>query len=247
MRKSAVIVQARMGSTRLPGKILEKVTGQMTMLELIIERLKSCKVPDEIIVATTDRSQDDVVVRLASKTGVKSFRGSEEDVLDRFYNCAAHFKIDVIIRITSDCPLLDPALVDKMLKRFLASKSGIDYMSNTQRRTYPRGLDVEIITFEVLEKLSRLANEGRQREHVTAYIHQHPELFKLDSVEQKKDLSHLRWTVDEKKDLEFVKEIYKRLYKKNRVFLQGDILKALKEEPYLSEINKDVEQKAINL
>lgn len=240
-KKIVAIVQARIGSTRLPEKVLKNIAGK-PMLAHVIERLKKSKLIHEIVIATA-KDKNMSIPELAQKCGVRFFLGSEEDVLDRYYKAAVKFKADIIVRITSDCPLIDPLVVDQVIKRYRGSKGKIDYMSNTLKQSYPRGLDTEVFSFKVLEKTWKEAGKPYQREHVTPYIHEHPEIFHVANVENNVDLSSMRWTVDEEEDLKFIREIYKKLYKRGKIFLMNDVLSLLKREPSLMEINKSIKQK----
>ncbi len=233
----AAIVQARMGSTRLRGKVLKDIVGN-PLLWHIWNRLCRAKTLDNIIVATTDKLQDDPIVSLCKKAGVHFFRGSEDDVLDRYYTTARYFDADIIVRITADCPLIDPEVVDKVVGVFL--KGGRDYCSNIKKRTYPDGLDTEVFSFRALEKAWREAKLMSEREHVTPYIHKHSELFRLGDVTQDRDLSHLRWVVDEPRDLEFVRKVYEHLYRPGEIFLMEDVVRLLEKNPELVEINKGI-------
>jgi len=237
-----VIIQARMNSARLPGKVLMDIAGK-PMLWHVVERLKNAKKIDEIILAIPDTKNNDELEAFAKNHNIKYFRGSEEDVLSRYYKAAKNFTCNVIVRITSDCPLVDAALVDAFVKKHLASDA--DYTSNIIQRTYPKGIDVEVLNFEILEKSFKEATIQKHREHVTLYVREHPEKFKRVSVKQEKNFSRLRWTVDEQEDLEFVREIYKRLYKKGSIFFMEDIMKVLEKEPKLLEINKNIKRKKI--
>ena len=237
------IVQARMGSTRLPGKVMKEIMGK-SMLVHIIERLKKSRLIDKIVIATT-KNKDNLILKLAQEYKVKTFIGSEEDVLDRYYQAAKKYKANIVVRITSDCPLIDSDVIDKVTRYYLENKSRLDYVTNTLSRSYPRGLDVEVFSFNALEKAWREAKKPYQREHVTPYIYEHPEIFHLANIRNNEDLSYMRWTVDEEKDLKFVREVYKRLYKEGEVFLMQDILNLLKKEPQLMDINKEVKQKKL--
>lgn len=241
--KIAVIIQARTTSTRLPNKVLMELTPGKSMLWHLIERLKLAKKIDEIILAIPDTKENDVLEKFAKENNLKYFRGSEKDVLLRYYETAKAFKVDIIARITSDCPLIDPETVDKVVAEHLRSKA--DYTANVLKRTFPKGLDVEVLSFEALEKSFKETKERSDREHVTLYIREHPEKFKRVNLENEKNLSHLRWTVDEKEDLEFVREVYKRLYKGGKIFLTKEIVELLKKEPKLIEINKEIKRKKI--
>ena len=238
------IIQARMNSKRLPGKILKKVCGK-SLLELLTERLRCCKNMDEIVVATTVDSNDDKVEELAGKIGIKCFRGSENDVLDRFYQAATIYRADHIVRITGDCPLIDPGITNRVIDCYLKGLSGgepYDYVSNTLRPTFPDGLDVEVFSFKMLKKLHHVSNKAYQREHVCTYMAEHPEEFRVKNVSQDDDLSHLRWTVDNAEDFELIKAIFEGLYRKNTIFSMRDILKFLNKHPSLSEINKGLKR-----
>jgi len=240
--KVAAIIQARMGSMRLPNKVLADIEGK-SMLWHVINRLKRAELVDEIIVATTTNREDEPIIELAEEIKLKWFRGSESGVLDRYYQAAKKYEADVIVRITADCPLVDPQITDKVIKYYLNNKNKFDYVSNILERTYPRGLDTEVFSFNALEKSWYKAKKLYEREHVTPYICEHPETFRLANVENSKDLSYMRWTVDEEKDLEFVRGIYNRLYKKKEVFLMKDVFTLLKKEPHLMQINRKVMQK----
>lgn len=243
-QRIVVIIQARMKSTRLPEKVLKNIAGK-PMLAHVIERLKNVKLIDEIVIATTTEDEDRTILKFADKFGVKSFAGNEEDVLDRYYQAAKRCGADVIVRITSDCPLIDPDVVDKVIAFYLRDRDKVDYVSNSLKRSYPRGLDTEVFSFEVLKRTWQEAKKPHQREHVTPYIREHPEIFHLANVENNEGLSHMRWTVDEERDLQFVREVYKRLYKEGEIFLMEDILTLLRKEPQLMEINKNVKQRAV--
>lgn len=238
----AAIIQARMGSKRLPKKILTDIAGK-PMLWHVVNRLKHSELIDNIIIATSRNSRDDAVEKFCRSNKIKFFRGSEKDVLDRYYRTAGFYKINSIVRITADCPLIDPVVADKVISKFM--KSRCDLASNAINRTYPRGLDTEVFSFLSLEKCRKHAKKKYQREHVTPWLYENPKSFKLCSVKNNKDLSHLRWTVDEKADLKFVREIYKRLYRDKKIFLMKDVLGVLKKEPYLSDINKNIKQKKL--
>lgn len=238
MKRIAVIIQARMGSTRLPNKVLADIEGR-PMLWHLIQRLKESKFEPEIIIATTTSEGDKPILSFSAKFNLKSHAGSEDDVLDRFYQTALKYKMDVIIRITADCPLIDPEVFDKVLKFYLENE--YDYVSNTHPPTYPDGLDVEICSFEILEKAWKEAKFKSEREHVTYYIWNNDQIFNLGNVfyneNPSESLKDLRWTVDEKEDLEFVRQVFKHLYPKKKVFLMNDIIELLNQKPELLKIN----------
>lgn len=213
------IIQARTGSTRLPNKVLADIEGK-SMLAHIIERVKASSV-DKVIVATTTNPQDEPIVDIAKQYGVDYFLGSEHDVLDRYYNAATRFRADSIVRITADCPLIDPHVIDKIVQAYL--KGNYDYVTNVIKRTYPDGLDTEVFSYSALQKAWLEATLPEDREHVTLYVWKRPDLFNHYSVEQDKDLSRLRWTVDTQKDLDFVRDVYKCLGRRG-IFYMEDIL-----------------------
>lgn len=235
--KVVAIIQARMSSSRLPGKVMMKIAG-MPMLWHIIYRLKRADLIDDVAVATTDRETDAPVVKLVEDSGAGVYSGSEEDVLDRYYQAAKKFAADVVVRITADCPLIDPRVADRVVRRYLAGDC--DYAANTIRYTYPDGLDVEVFSYAVLEIAWREARWASEREHVTPYIRKKAARFRLASVENEVDLSSLRWSVDEKEDLEFVRQVYEHLYKKGRVFYMEDVLELLGKYPDLKLINRNI-------
>ncbi len=243
--KIVAIIQARMGSSRLPGKTMMELCGK-PMLWHLINRLDHAKLISDIVIATTTDKRDDIIEKFCEENGILLFRGSEEDVLDRYYQAAKRYNADTIVRITSDCPLIDPRVVDKVIKEYLKNRKFVSGLNNVSNRTYPRGLDTEVFSFSALETAWKHAVDPYQREHPTVYIYEHPELFKVKCVENSRDLSMLRWTVDEKKDFMLVTEIYKRLYKAGGIFLMSDIVALMEKEPFLMDINKDVKQKPVN-
>lgn len=200
------IIQARIGSTRLPGKVLKKVNG-VTLLEYEIKRVKKSKKINKIIIATSDKKADDKIEKLCEKINIDCFRGSENDVLDRYYKCALeHSQFKNIIRITGDCPLVDPKVIDKVLIFF--EKGKYDYASNVLEETYPDGMDIEVFSKKALEDAAKNAKLLSEREHVTLYIRNNKK-FKKRNVESEKDYSNFRLTVDNKEDLEVIKFLIK--------------------------------------
>ena len=246
--KTAAIIQARMGSTRLPGKVMLTVCGQ-TILGHVVNRVKQAALPDIVLVATTTAAADDVIVEECRRLRTAFFRGSETDVLGRYHGAASSVGADIIVRITSDCPLYDPHLLDLMLSDFFQgfSQQGskLDYLSNTLKRTFPRGLDTEIFTFAALDRAQCEASLPSEREHVTPYIYHHPELFNLRSYEGPADYSHYRWTLDTPEDWEFVKAVYERLGHGGRWFDTREVFELLEREPALAQINAHVQQKQV--
>lgn len=240
---TVAIVQARMGATRLFGKPLKEVLGR-PLLDYQIERLKRCQSLDQIVIATTDKKQDNPIADLSKQLGVGLFRGSEEDVLDRYFKAAQNFSANAVVRITGDCPLADPYLIDQIVKEF-QNKQPCDYLSNALDRTFPRGMDVEVFSFQALEKAAREAKKPEEREHVTPYLYRHPEMFKSENFVSNEDNSKYRLTVDTAEDFELISKLIEILYPKNPQFSLDDILKLLKKNPELAAINAHVEQKKI--
>lgn len=234
------IVQARMGSSRLPGKVLLDIAG-MSMLARVVDRTRRARTIDRVIVATTTMTQDDPLAEHARGLGVDVFRGDEQDVLDRYYQAASHHHLDVVVRITADCPLLDPGLVDAVVGVLLEPGSRVDYSANTLRRTFPRGLDVEAVPFATLERVWREAQSFHQRAHVFPYITEHPGLFSLAGITDTVDRSEMRWTVDTEEDLIFVRELFRALG--SREFTWRDVVKVIDAQPELLQINASVRQK----
>ncbi|MBI2023007.1 glycosyltransferase family protein [Candidatus Giovannonibacteria bacterium] len=236
---TVAIIQARIGSTRLPGKVLKVVEGK-TLLEHLILRLKRAKTLDKIVLATTDKPEDNETAEVVKKLGIDVFSGSENDVLDRYYQSAKKFGGDVIVRITGDCPLMDPKIVDDVVNYYLKNKNKFDYVSNVRPPTYPDGMDVEVFSFAALEKAWREARLPSEREHVTAYIANHPEIFRLGNIKYKKDVSDIRLTVDNLEDLILVEKIFGSLNKKNKNFGFTDILDFLDKNPEIAKINQTI-------
>lgn len=241
---AVVIIQARMGSTRLPGKVLKKVKDKV-VLDYVIERLKCCKEVDNIVLATTTSEKDDMLRDYAVNKRINLFRGDEEDVLSRYYNAAEKYKADLVIRITSDCPLIDPKIVDEVIRKHIESDA--DYTANTIKRTYPRGLDVEVFNFDVLAEAYKNASENYQREHVTLYIKEHIEKFKLQNIEAKGKLDRpdIRITLDTEKDFELIKKII--LHFDGVEFTAEDIVDFLNRNPKLLEMNRNIKQKEVKM
>jgi spore coat polysaccharide biosynthesis protein SpsF (cytidylyltransferase family) len=237
--KVTAIIQARLGSSRLPGKTLMEIEG-VPLLGHLLARVRAASSVDEIVIATTGKERDDRLAEYAKANGFNCFRGSEDDVLDRFHGTAEKFGAEVIVRVTPDCPMLDPDVLDGVVAEFLSG--GCDYASNTINPKLPDGMDVEVFSFQALGKAWREAKLPSEREHVTPYIKKHPELFKLKSVEGGRDLSSLRLTVDEESDFNFARAVFSKLYQTDPLFGLGDILALLAREPALLEINQDIQR-----
>lgn len=240
--KIAVIIQARMGSTRMPGKVMKDIKGR-TVLSHVIERVSQSNLIEDIIIATTFHNRDNMIEREALKCGSKVFRGSEDDVLSRYYYAAKENNIDVIIRITSDCPVIDPNVIDGLINFYLNGKYDLVTNAGTDhtKRTYPRGLDAEVFSFEVLENAFLNGKESYHREHVTPYIYEHSN--KIHYFINEVDYSKYRWTLDTEEDFELISKIYNRLYKGSHDFYLSDIIELFWQDPNLITINAHIEQK----
>lgn len=243
-KRVVVILQARMGASRLSGKPLKTVL-ERPLLSYQLERLRRVKLADEIVVATTEEKQDDQIAAFCAGNNVLCFRGSEHDVLDRYYRTAKTFNADEVVRITGDCPLIDPVIIDQVILEHLTRIPSNDYTSNSLERTYPRGLDTEVFSFKVLEKAQEEATLPEEREHVTLYFYTHPERFSVGSVKQSMDYSNHRWTVDTIEDLELITKILSALYPENPNFLMRDILNILERHPDWMKINAHIQQKPV--
>lgn len=233
--KTLAILQARVSSTRLPGKVLAPILG-VPMLARQVERLRRAKLLDALVVATSDNMSDEPLVALCASIRVPCYRGSLDDVLARFYHASrAYGPAEHVVRLTGDCPLADPDVIDLVVSSHLSS--GVDYTANAIEPTWPDGLDVEVVRMGILERAFNEAILLSEREHVTPYIHKHPELFRIGHVKGDFDLSHLRWTVDEVADLDFVTQVYEALYPENPNFGVQEILSLLRQRPSLAKLN----------
>lgn len=243
--KKVAIIQARMSSTRLPGKVLKEICG-IPMLKIQIERIKRCKFIDKIVVATTTKKNDDVVIELCNKLSISTFRGSENNVLGRFFEAANHYKSDIIIRLTSDCPLIDPKLIDNIVEYYCDNKDNYDYVSNGIIQTYPRGMDTEVFDYNTLKKTFERSKEKFEKEHVTPFIYDPKNGFKLYNYCSVTNLSNYRLTVDTIEDFMLVEEIFSSLYiEKGYSFDLFDIIEYLNKNPELVKRNANIKQKDI--
>lgn len=231
-----------MGSTRLPGKVMKDLFGK-TVLAHVIERVKLSKEIDEIVIATTTLKHDDIIIKEAEKYGVKYFRGSEDDVLSRYYYAAKANNADIVVRITSDCPLIDPFVTDEIIEFFIDNTYDIvtNAGSDLSQRTYPRGLDTEIFSFGILEEAFLNAREDYQREHVTPYMYENSN--KIYYYKNDIDYSKYRWTLDTEEDFKLIKEIYVHLYEGEHNFYMEDIIQLITKYPELKYLNRYVQQK----
>jgi len=238
--RTLAFVQARMGSTRLPGKVLADIEGE-PMMARVVERAAAIPGVDEVVVCTTDLEQDEPLFELARARGWLTFRGSEDDVLGRFAGAARAHQADVIVRITSDCPLLDPEVIGRVVSAFRAGQPRVHYASNTMRRTFPRGLDTEVVRRDALESADAEDRDPALREHVTPYI-QRSGRFALVEVVDAADHSDLRWTVDTPDDLRLVREVYRCL---GSAASYPEVLALFARRPELATWNAHVAQKQV--
>jgi len=243
-KQICAILQARMTSTRLPGKVLMEISEKPIMLH-IIERLKQCEKIDNIILAIPSTSENDILEKYAKMYECHYFRGSETDVLLRYYHAAKKYNANNIVRITADCPLVDPKLIEQMVETFIDEQT--DYMAIGIEGKFPRGLDAEIFSFKTLEKINTEAHHIYEREHVTPYIYEHPEYFKTKFIEASGKLRRpdIRLTVDTSEDFKLVKEIFKNLYKEEQLFYTEDVIDFLDSHQELLSINALVSQKKL--
>lgn len=238
----ALVVQARMTSTRLPGKVMMDLAGR-PMLERQLERLKRCSEADEIVLAVTTNPEDEPLVDLARRLGVRWHRGSEHDVLDRYAGAAREAGADLVVRVTSDCPLIDPGETDLVVAA-LRERPTCDYASNTLERHLPRGLDTEALWVDVLERMARMASSAPAREHVTWFCHsERPDLFELYSVRRPFEAQDLRWTVDTADDLALVRRLYAEFDLLEREVPLPELIARVRAHPELAEMNAHVVQK----
>jgi spore coat polysaccharide biosynthesis protein SpsF len=263
-RKVAALIQARMASSRLPGKVLKELNGR-PILSWVVERARRSVSLDQVVVATTVDSSDDPIAVYCSQHQIPVFRGSHHDVLDRYYQAAQAFSVDVVVRLTADCPLIDPELIDKTVQEF--EVGNYDYVTNRLPapwgRSFPIGLDVEVFSFQALENVWSAAAKAHHREHVTPYFYEDipsetlrfsPGLidgsreyvskrgYRVKLLHHEKDLGELRWTVDTLEDLELARELVSRFERDDFSWL--DVLETVKEDPSLREINAGVVHKS---
>ena len=231
------VLQARVSSSRLPGKVLKPILGE-PMLSRQTERVLRTERIDKLVIATTAETSDDPIEQLCGELGVRCFRGSTDDVLDRVYRAAVTFKPQTVVRITGDCPLFDPVLADAIIDHH--SRSGADFTSNALNPTFPDGLDVEVVQMKSLQEAWGEAEKISDREHVMPFICNHPERFRIESYTSSPDLSSLRWTVDEPEDFAFICRVYEELYPNNPAFTTTDVLELLGRNPDLKALNAKI-------
>ena len=245
--KIGIIIQARSSSTRLPGKIFKKLPfgGNLSVLDQVIKRVKRSKEAGEIIIATTEDVADKSVVEIADKNGVKWFRGSKYDVLARYYLAAKENNIDIVVRVTSDCPCIDSEIIDLVVSTQQRTKS--DYVANCLERSYPHGLDTEVFTFDALSQAYKNAKKDHEREHVTPYICANPDIFQIKNIKAPKKLfaPEIRVTIDLEEDYVLLCAVFDYLYTKKPFFGANDLIGLFKNKPWLKLINKKIVQKKI--
>ena len=237
--KTVAIIQARMGSTRLPGKVLKDLVGK-PVLERVVERVQKFKLIDELVVATSSAGEDDAIAQFCQQKKIGCVRGSEHDVLSRFCVAARVTSADICVRITADCPLIDAGVSDEIIAAYKNSKPMVDYASNKIPQSFPRGLDTEVFSRKALEITHERATQIYERTHVTIYIYEHPEQFRLLSIRSDVDRAHWRWTLDTPEDLAFVRAVYERL---GENFSWRDIVLLVENEMSIGRINAHIPQK----
>jgi len=244
MARVVCVVQARMGSNRLPGKVLRELEGK-PMLSHLLERLKLCRTFDQVVVATSLLEQDRPVAELARREGLSCFCGDEDDVLSRYVGAACQTGAEVVVRITGDCPLIDPVTSDDAVRYFLAN--AYDYVAAGVGTGFPRGLDTEVFTREALWEADRLGRDNASREHVTYFINHHPEMFNLGYYQAPPELRRPDWRlcVDEEDDFQLIREIYRRLCRPGEIVDVREVVHLLDREPHLAEINSHIRQKTV--
>ena len=238
------IIQARVGSSRFHGKVLKEVLGK-PLIWYEIERIKRSRKIDKLVLATSDKEENKLLIRVAANCGIESFAGSEDDVLDRYYQCAKLYSPDAVVRLTGDMPIHDPDIIDKVITAY--EQNQVDYVTSNHETSYPDGLDTEVMKMSALETACREATLPSEREHVTPYIYNNANscgkrLFKMLVVRHEVDFSHLRWTVDEEADFLLIKEIIKGLYPSNPCFTWMDVISLLTKSPELLNINNKIER-----
>lgn len=233
---TVAFVQARMGSTRLAGKVLAEIEGK-PVLEHVLTRAEAAPAVDEVVVVTTIEAGDLPILRFCADRGTRVYAGSEDDVLDRYYQAARLVGADQVIRITADCPLLDPGVLEEVVQQHL--REGADYTSNVINPTFPDGLDVEVLTFKALHRAWNGSTRSSEREHVTLHIRNNEGQFRLSSYERQQDLSSYRWTLDQPEDLEFVRAVYSWLGG-SALFGMQQVLELLRREPELTGLNTGI-------
>ncbi len=228
------IIQARIGSSRLRGKVMKPINSKNTVIDFLVNQIKNSSLINEIIVATSNLTEDSVIVEHLKIKKIKFFQGNPTDLLDRYFQCAKKFSISIIVRITGDNPLIDPRIIDLVINEFRNNE--YDYVTNSLVRTFPHGTEVEVFSFNALKIAWENAKLPSEREHVTPFIKKHPEIFRISNIENTENISNLRYTIDHQNDLKLVREIVKSI--KTRPIFTTDILELFKREPDLIKINE---------
>jgi len=243
-RRIVGIIEARMRSTRLPGKVMKPILGE-PMLYRMIERLRHCSCLDDIWVATTEHESCKPIVDLTARIGVGCFQGSEEDVMDRVLQTAKISEADILVELTGDCPLLDPMVVDRVVATYLANN--VDYCSNALQEDYPGGMDVQVFSTRIIEEVSELTSDPVDREHVSLYIYEHPDRYRILDIKDdpSSNLKGIRLTVDTEADFQLVSNVFEELYSKNPVFSLEDIFYLFDQKPKLRSVNNHIQQKHV--
>ena len=236
------IIQARLGSTRFPGKVFAPLVGK-PLIWHIINRLKNSTKLTNTVLATTINPIDDELEKWAKNEEITMYRGSENNVLERFYFAAKENKADIIVRITADDPFKDPQIIDEVIEKILNEK--LDFASNNNPPSFPEGLDTEVFTFSALEKAYVESKSDFEKEHVTQYFYRHPDLFKQSNLSYHRNIAHFRWTIDTKIDYDMACIVYEKLYKDNEIFYMQDILDLLENFPEIQKMNAEVERSAM--
>ena len=242
--KIAIIIEARMESKRLPGKVLKKINN-ITVIEHIINRCKKVKKIDSIIVATTTKKSDDVILEITNKLGVKNYRGSENDVLGRVLEAAEKNQIDIIIEITADNPLVDPEMIEEVIEEQEKYKNEYEYYANDINKNIPIGLNVRLFSTKLLKKISKLTNHPVDREHVVNYIMQRKDKFRIKEVKTKIDFDNsknYRFTMDTIEDYKLIEKIYYSLYSENKIFTTNEVINYIQQNPEILKINEQIKQ-----
>lgn len=240
--KIIAIVQARTGSTRYPNKVFAHLANQ-PLIWHVFNRLSYSKKISNVVLATTTNTNDDSLEAWANDNNISVYRGSENDVLERYFEAAKKFEADIVVRITADDPFKDPEIIDAVIDLLLNEE--LDFAYNNNPPSFPEGLDTEVFTFKALAQAQQKANDDFEREHVTQYFYRNPTLFKHKNFAYKENISQLRWTLDTPVDFAMATEVYNQLYKPNRIFLMNDILQLLQQHPAIAEMNRDVKRSAM--
>ena len=236
MEKIIALIQGRMGSTRLPGKVLADIEGK-PLIWHIFNRLQKISLISEVVISTTNQSTDKPLIEFAKKENIAYFAGSEDDIIDRIYKTGEKFSCDILVKINADCPLIDIELIENGINLFLSSKNKPDLITNCVEETFPEGMQYSIFNFNVIKKIWLTLKESFWREYFYRFMIENKNNFSIINIKNEKDLSKLRWTVDYQEDLEFVKKIYSKLYSKNQFFGMNEILNLLDKNPEIRKIN----------